>query len=75
MNGILTIPEKEVSLELKDLTVVQFRMIERKADDKIPMGFNHEPIGETIILITSNMPEPLKDKVIQLINEYRKPIF
>jgi len=52
------------------VTYNQFRMIGSKPNDKIPMILEKYPIGEPITLITSNMPDVLKDEIIKLISQY-----
>lgn len=70
MKAILEIPEKEISFEFDNLTINQFRMIGSKPNDKIPMILEKFPVGEPITLITSNMPEVLKEEIIKLISQY-----
>jgi len=70
MKAILEIPEKEISFEFDNLTYNQFRMIGSKPNDKIPMILEKFPIGEPITLMTSNMPEVLKEEIIKLISQY-----
>ena len=70
MKAILEIPEKEISFEFDNLTINQFRMIESKPNDNIPMILERFPVGEPITLITSNMPETLKEEIIKLISQY-----
>jgi hypothetical protein len=70
MKAILEIPEKEIKFEFDNLTYDQFRMIGSKPNDKIPMILEKYPIGEPITLITSNMPDVLKDEIIKLISQY-----
>jgi hypothetical protein len=45
-------------------------MIGSKPNDKTPMILEKFPVGEPITLITSNMPEVLKEEVIKLISQY-----
>lgn len=70
MKAILEIPEKEISFEFDNLTINRFRMIGSKSNDKIPMILEKFTIGEPITLITSNMPEVLKEEIIKLISQY-----
>ena len=70
MKAILEIPEKEISFEFDNLTYNQFRMIGRKPNDEMPMILEKFPIGEPITLMTSNMPEVLKEEIIKLISQY-----
>jgi len=61
--AILEIPEKEIKFEFDNLTYNQFRMIGSKPNNKISMVLDKFPIGEPITLITSNMPEVLKEEI------------
>ena len=70
MKAILEIPEKEIKFEFDNLTYNQFRMIGSKPNDKIPTILEKFPISEPITLITSNMPDVLKDEIIKLISDY-----
>ena len=70
MIAILDIPEKEIKLEFDNLTCDQFRMIGSKPNDKIPAILEFYTTGRVITLITSNMPEPLKDEITKLISQY-----
>lgn len=70
MKAILEIPEKEIKFEFANLTINQFRMVGSKTNDKIPLILEKYPIGEPITLITSNMPDVIKDEIIKLISQY-----
>jgi hypothetical protein len=70
MKAILEIPEKEISFEFDNLTINQFRMIGSKPNAEVPMILEKFPIGEPITLITSNIPEVLKEEIIRLISQY-----
>jgi len=70
MKAILEIPEKEFKFEFDNLTCDQFRMVGNKPNDEIPMILEKYPIGKPITLITSNMPDVLKDEIIKLISQY-----
>jgi hypothetical protein len=70
MKAILEIPEKEFKFEFDNLTYNQFRMIGSRPNYQIPMILEKYPIGQPITLITSNMPDVLKDEIIKLIEQY-----
>lgn len=70
MKATLEIPEKEIKFEFDNLTYNQFRMIGSKPNDNLPMFVERYPIGKPITLITSNMPNVLKDEIIKLISDY-----
>ncbi len=70
MFATLDIPEREIKFEFENLTYNQFRMIGRKPSKTIPMLEERFPIGEPITLITSNMPEELKNTIVNLIEKY-----
>jgi uncharacterized heparinase superfamily protein len=70
MKAILEIPEKDVRVELNNLIYSQFRMIGRKPHAEIPLIFEKYPIGKPIILITSNMPDVLKEAIDEMISQY-----
>lgn len=70
MKAILEIPEKEIKFEFDNLTYNQFRIIGSKSNEENLMLLEKYPIGEPITLITSNMPDVLKDEIIKLIEQY-----
>lgn len=70
MKTFLQIPEKEISFEFDNLTINQFRAIGTKPNEKIQTIVEKYPIGNSITLVTSNMPEILKDEIIKLIEHY-----
>lgn len=61
MKATLTIPEKDTTIELDNITLTQFRMIGERPSDESPMLTEKYSIGEPIVLITSNMPDELKN--------------
>jgi len=70
MKATLEIHEKEIKHEFDNLTWNQFRMIGEKPNDNNHMIIERYPIGESITLITSNMPDILKDKIVKMIELY-----
>ncbi len=70
MKAILEIPEREIKFELDDPTYNQFRIIGEKPSDISPMLTEKFPIGEPIILVTSNMPNDLKEEIVKMIERY-----
>ena len=70
MKAILEIPEKEISFEFDNLTINHFRMIRERPNHEIPMILEKFSIGKPVTLITSNMPEVLKEEIIKLISQY-----
>jgi len=70
MKAILDIPERDFKFELENVTVDKFRMIGIKPDDGIPMIIEKYPIGKPITLITADMPETLKDAIVEMIKQY-----
>ena len=71
MRGILEIPEKEISFTFDNLTINQFRKIDMKSEYEICNTTTERyPIGEMITLITSNMPETLRDEITKVIKQY-----
>lgn len=70
MKAILEIPEHKLKFEFDNLTYNKFRVIIDKPNDRIPMITERFTIGEPITLITSNIPELLKEEIIKLISQY-----
>lgn len=70
MKAILDIPEKEIKFEFDNLTFNQYRMIGRKSNEVNPMFWESFPVGKPITLITSNMPDGLRDEIIKLVSDY-----
>ena len=70
MKAILEIPEKEIKFEFDDLMYSQFTVIGSRPNDEMPMIVERYPIGQPIILITSNMPNDIKQEIIKLIEQY-----
>jgi hypothetical protein len=71
MKATLTIKgDKKVKFDFDNLTLSQFRMIGSRPSEICPMIVEKYPIGEPITLITSNMPEVLKNEIVELIERY-----
>lgn len=70
MKAILEIPETETIIEFDNLTINQFRIIGTRPNDDIPMIVEKYPIGKTITLITSNMPDELKEAIDGMVSQY-----
>ena len=68
MKAILKVPEKEISFDLKNVTIDQYTAVKETVGD---FNMTHiEPDGEPFVLITSNMPLELKDEISTLIKRY-----
>ena len=70
MKASLLIPEKEFSFEFDNITINQYRMICSKPNNNMSMFMEHYPVGETITLVTSNMPNDLKEQINHIIEQY-----
>ena len=70
MNGILNIPDKEISFKLDNLSIDQFTPVNEVTHPEFPNMVIHEPGGKPITLVTSNMPGVLKDKITAIIGKY-----
>jgi len=70
MEGLLVIPENEIGIKLRDITLNKYNMIGKKEHDKIPMMIERHSIGKSFALITSNMPPALKEEIDKLIVQY-----
>lgn len=70
MKAILEIPEKEFSFEFDNITINQFIMIGSRRMDVNYFMFEKYPIGKPITLITSNMPDVLKNEIENIISHY-----
>ena len=69
MKAILSIPEKEISLEYENLSINTFTPVNEVTHPDYPMMVLSEPGGKPITLITSNMPGELKDELITIIKK------
>lgn len=69
MKAILEIPERGIKFEFDSLTINQFKIITSKPNDTTNM-LEKYPVGEPITLMTSNMPEVLKEEIIRLVSQY-----
>lgn len=70
MKGILEIPEMEITFELDDMSYNQFRRVGTRPIHGDGGMVEKYPIGEPIILITSNMPDDLKNEIKGIISKY-----
>lgn len=70
MEGILNVPDKEISFILKDLTIDQFTPVNEVTHPDYPNMVLHEPGGKPITLVTANMPLGLKDEISTIIKKY-----
>ncbi len=69
MKAILKIPEKKIKIEFENLTYNQYRIIGTRPSE-IPMIVEKYPIGKPITIITSEMPDNLKQMIEDLITQY-----
>lgn len=69
MKGIFQMPERGISFDLDNVIVDQFRIIGRRPSESGIMTEAY-PIGEPIILITSNMPSDLRTQIQEIIGQY-----
>jgi hypothetical protein len=68
MNGILKNKEGDLTFDVVDAKIKIFRIIKSKEmENNIVEYF---PVGESITLITSNMPKNLLEQVENLIQKY-----
>ncbi len=67
MKAILEIPEKEIKFEFDNLTYNQYRMVGTRNCGIMVERF---PIGEPITVLTSNMPNDLKEEINSVIEAY-----
>jgi hypothetical protein len=70
MKGNLEILEKEITFNLDDISIKQYNVIGRKQSETIPMFVENYKVGETITLITSNMPDKLINEIDSIIKTY-----
>lgn len=70
MKATLDISEKDIKFELENVTLDKFRMIGIKPDYENPFFNEIYPIGKSITLITADMPETLKDAIVEMIKQY-----
>jgi hypothetical protein len=70
LKAIFQIPEKKSQFNLDNFTFSQFTMIGEKPSNENYMLVEKFPIGEPIILITSNMPDDLLKEIKNMIAQY-----
>ena len=69
MNGILNVPDQEISFILDNLSIDQFTPV-NEVNNLGSMFATFEAGGPPITLITNNMPVGLKDELITIIKKY-----
>lgn len=67
--GTLEIPDKNIKLDFENITLNQFKTIINEPSD-CGMFIQRKPVGETIMMFTSNMPPPLYEKILEMIEDY-----
>lgn len=73
MKAILEIPEEEFRLELDNPILDQFRMTATRPNLHHPRLMDETYcIGEPIIIVTSNMPDDLRNEIVNIIHKYCK---
>lgn len=62
MKAVLNIPDKDISFVFDNLTVDQYRVVgERILGNNVIEKYTS---GDTIVLVTSNMPHELKNQIV-----------
>lgn len=70
MKAILKIPEENYHFEFENITINQYRMIAERPSEISPFIFEKYPVGKPITLMTSNMPEDLRQVIDNIISDY-----
>lgn len=70
MKAILEVPEQNYKGEFDNISLSLFRRVGERPSDISPMITEKFPIGDPIVLFTSNMPPDLQKKVDDAISEY-----
>jgi hypothetical protein len=70
MKAIVSIPEKDYCFELRNVCYGEFVVVGTKPKEDNSTFVERYPVGEPIILLTSNMPDGLKNDVDDLVRRY-----
>ncbi len=70
MKAIVSIPEKDYCFELRNVSYDEYIVVGTKKTESSSMFVERYPVGEPIILLTSNMPDGLKNEIDDLVRRY-----